>query len=69
MYPLPVPFKKPEKTQKPINKDEYKTVTLKIDPSEDSQSHHRQKIRLFADGAAEDWLHWHMECWLGRRRM
>ena len=37
MYPPPVPFKKTEKTQKPITKDEYKTVTLKIDPSDEAK--------------------------------
>ena len=37
MYPLPVPFRKPKKAQKPINKDEYKTVTLKIDPSDEAK--------------------------------
>ena len=37
MYLPPVPFKKTEKAQKPINKDEYKTVTLKIDPSDEAK--------------------------------
>ena len=37
MYLPPVPFRKPEKTQKPINKDESKTVILKINPSDESK--------------------------------
>ena len=63
MYPPPVPFKKTEKTQKPITKDEYKTVTLKIDPSDESKDSPTidKKVRLFADGTAEDWLRWRME--------
>ena len=54
MYPLPVPFRKPKKAQKPINKDEYKTVTLKIDPSEEAKDSPTidKKVRLFADGTA-----------------
>ena len=63
MYPPPVPFKKTEKTQKPITKDEYKTVTLKINPSDKAKDSPTidKKVRLFADGTAEDWLHWRME--------
>ena len=63
MYPPPVPFKKTEKTQKPITKDEYKTVTLKIDPSDEAKDSPTidKKVWLFADGTAEDWLCWRME--------
>ena len=63
MYPPPVPFRKPEKTLKPINKDEYKTVTLKIDPSDEAKDSPTidKKVRLFAVGTAEDWLRWRME--------
>ena len=63
MYPPPVPFKKTEKTQKPITKDEYKTVTLKIDPSDEAKDSPTidKKVRLFADGTVEDWLCWRME--------
>ena len=63
MYPPLVPFRKPKKAQKPINKDEYKTVTLKIDPSEEAKDSPTidKKVRLFADGTAEDWLCWRME--------
>ena len=63
MYLPPVPFKKTEKAQKPITKDEYKTVTLKIDPSDKAKDSPTidKKVRLFADGTAEDWLRWRME--------
>ena len=63
MYPLLVPFRKPEKAQKPINKDEYKTVTLKIDPADEAKDSPTidKKVWLFADGTVEDWLRWRME--------
>ena len=71
MYPPLVPFKKPEKTQKPITKDEcYKAVTLKIDPSDEAKDSPTasidKKIRLFADGVAEDWLAMLAAIWNGK---
>ena len=73
VWPPPIPFKRntqvySSKSTKDngdeyeeLDKDRYRTYTLKVNPaSEDSDSYTR-KVRIFEDGTPEDWIRHQME--------
>ena len=61
-YPPPVPFEKTDKkSKKKKEESDYKTVDLKVDPTDKKSDKIEKKVLIFSDGTTEEWIRWRIE--------
>jgi len=68
LFPPPIPFyvdEKEEKKKKDKNKseekDNFKEISLRLDPEDENGETLKKKVRLFENGTPEEWFRWRIE--------
>ena len=66
LNPPAIPFirsKKERSKSKEDDKDSYKTIEVRIDPSEEGSDSEtiEKRVKQFEDGTAEEWIQWRIE--------